>query len=52
MMFSVGRLKLVEEIIAREVLSESVFNYTLSLDKTVINGRWPDGSIVGQIFFI
>jgi len=29
MMFSVGRLKLVEEIIAGEVLSETVFNYAL-----------------------
>jgi len=29
MMLSVGRLKLVEDIIAGEVLSETIFNYTL-----------------------
>ena len=49
---SVGRLKLVEQFIAGEVLSKPIFNYTrlVSLDK---NDKWDISLyIVGQIFFV
>jgi len=39
MMLSVGRLRLVENIIGGEVLSETVFNYTISKFDRPIDGR-------------